>query len=58
MLEVADYLIAQCRAGRSGRKLSLVGAFAAYESDLVAQRDALAAIDAQKAAAKSKEAAK
>jgi len=50
MVEVADQLIAICRAGRAGRRLEWVPAFAAYERDLVTQRDALVQIESQKAA--------
>jgi hypothetical protein len=47
-LEVVDDLIALCRAGRSGRKLSRVAAYAKQEQRLLADRAELI-----KAAAKS-----
>lgn len=39
--EAIDKLIQICRAGRAGRNLRLVPAFAELEADLIAQRDGL-----------------
>ena len=50
--EVIEKLIAVCGAGRAGRRLELVPAFAEIEGELVRRRDELAReIEAQSKAA-------
>ena len=44
--EALDKLIQICRAGRAGRNLRLVPAFAELEGELVAKRDSLPAAPA------------
>ena len=43
-IEVIDKLLTMCRAGRAGRRLDLVPAFAAREARLLAERAELLAL--------------